>query len=115
VQDAPLLYLEPQFWQKHNVSMVNVTLPESCFTKTPLMAWMVNLANAYDTLMVNQLMYSLRSDGALQVSPMGSCQQLGRDQRLVAIACQNMHTNETWGWDGTQVPPAKGFSLQVIR
>lgn len=91
VKDAPLLYLSHEFWNAHNVNVVNVTMQEYCFAGDPISSWLAGFGGCYDTIMINQLMYTFRSNGAVQ----------------------NLHTNETWGWDAEQIPPPNGFSFKV--
>lgn len=73
MRDPPLLYLSPQFWDKHNVTVRTLTLDEYCVAGTPLLAWFVSaICGSYDTIVINQLLFSLRSDGALQVRAAGA-------------------------------------------
>jgi hypothetical protein len=68
VRDAPLLYLSPDFWASHNVGVVNVSVPEECLTKGPFLSFMIQVFGNYDTVVINQLMYTfMGSDGLVQV------------------------------------------------
>lgn len=67
-RNTPLLYLSPQFWSRHNVTVRNVTVAEYCVAGTPLLAWVINMVASYDTVVINNLMYALHTDGTLVVS-----------------------------------------------
>lgn len=69
-RNTPLLYLSPQFWSRHNVTVRNVTVAEYCVAGTPLLAWVINMVSSYDTVVINNLMYALHTDGTLVVSLM---------------------------------------------
>lgn len=70
-QRAPLLYLDVGFLARHAVRRINVTVDEGCVTKGPGWAWLLGAtagaARGLDTVVVNQLMFSLRGDGFLRV------------------------------------------------
>jgi len=92
-QNTALLYLDPAFLSRHRVRRVNVSLDEMCMTKGPGLGFVVDAAvGDFNTLLVNQLMFTFRSDGMLRKT----------------------RTNETWSWRAESLPPPGGrpfFSL----
>ncbi len=86
-KDTPLLYLDSDFYTKHNVKRLNVTLDDMCVAKGPGLAFVLDaVVGNYDTIMLNSLMFAFRSDGVMR----------------------NVKTNQTWSWRATALPPVGG-------
>ncbi|GAB5030227.1 Hypothetical protein NocV09_00203590 [Nannochloropsis oceanica] len=91
--NTPLLYLDSGFLARHEVKRINVTLDEMCVTKGPGLGFVVGaVVGDLDTIIINQLMYTFRSDGT----------------------ARNMRTNETWSWRGSSLPPVGGYRLFTL-
>ena len=88
--NAPLLYLDSEFLARHEVKRINVTLDEMCVTKGPGLGFVLAaVVGDLDTIIINQLMFTFRSDGVVR----------------------SMRTNETWSWRGESLPPVGGYSI----
>lgn len=81
--------------KEHNVNIINVTLDEMCVTKGPGLSWLLGVICGrdakYDTVIINQLMYTFRDDGIVR----------------------NVRTNETWSWRKDLLPPPGGYPIAL--
>jgi len=78
--DPLVVALSKDFRESHEVQMHNITIPHTCFGSGTTL-WLVEQVIGYDTILINQLMYALRSDGQLK----------------------NMKTKENWIWTKVQL------------
>lgn len=76
-QNAPLLYLDAGFLARHAVRRVNLTVDEACLSKGygGLLRFLCGEPEraGLDTVVINQLMASLRSDGFVRVGAIVQC------------------------------------------
>lgn len=76
-QNAPLLYLDAGFLARHAVRRVNVSVDEACLSKGygGLLRFLCGEPEraGLDTVVINQLMAALRSDGFLRVGAIVQC------------------------------------------
>lgn len=77
---GPILYLSEAKRVKHNFRAINVTLEGDCIGSY----WLAKLAGI-DTIVINQLMFSLESDGLVQ----------------------NLNSGEFWNWRGKSISENK--------
>lgn len=96
-KDREVAFLSARTFQKHNFTVHNVTIPDHCLAPSRVLREALQLFDAFDGIIINELAYTFRSRGYLE-----------RFDRGVKI--------ESWAWSADQVEaasPLKGRS--VIR